>query len=286
MSTADPQRSLRLFRTRSGPVVQRDGRFQRIAADWENLLGEDGLFERLSAAEARGDGRAAVEGGLLAPIAGQEVWACGVTYTSSRLARMEESKAAGGGDFYARVYHAERPEIFFKATAARVAGSGEAVRIRRDSSWDVPEPELTLVLSATGAINGYTIGNDMSSRSIEGENPLYLPQAKTWERCAGLGPCILVTDTPLGGETAVEMEIRRGGGTVFSGRTTLAEMKRRPEELAAWLFRELAFPHGVFLMTGTGIVPGADFTLEPGDEVRIIIEPIGTLLNRVERLSS
>jgi 2-dehydro-3-deoxy-D-arabinonate dehydratase len=194
---------------------------------------------------------------------------------------MEESKDAGGGDFYSRVYGADRPEIFFKATAARTVGPGENFRIRKDSTWDVPEPELTLCVTSSGKIVGYTIGNDVSSRSIEGENPLYLPQAKTFDGCACLGPCIYVTKEPLAEDTSISMKISRGSEVVFEGETTLREMKRKPQELVDYLLRETSFPQGVFLMTGTGIVPSTDFTLRVGDIVDISIDSIGTLTNAV-----
>jgi 2-dehydro-3-deoxy-D-arabinonate dehydratase len=206
-----------------------------------------------------------------------------VTYYKSRDARMEESKNAGGGDFYARVYEAERPELFFKASPHRVRGPGQPLRIRRDARWNVPEPELALVVSAAGTIEGYTVGNDMSSRDIEGENPLYLPQAKVYDASCGLGPCILVADGALLLERSIALEIRRGGEPVFEAKTSLTRLKRRPEELVAWLFRESTFPHGCVLLTGTGIVPPSDFTLEPGDVVEITVDGIGTLRNPVER---
>ena len=222
---------------------------------------------------------------LLPPIDKQEVWAAGVTYFKSREARMEESQVAGGGSFYDRVYSAERPEIFFKATPHRVVGSGQNVRIRSDGKWNVPEPELTLAITSHGKIFGYTVGNDMSSRDIEGENPLYLPQAKVYDKCCGLGPCILIADTPdytLPRETEISIEIRRGGATAFSGATSVANIKRGFAELAGFLFRDNSFPQGCFLMTGTGIVPPNEFTLQSRDEIRITIEPIGTLINFVE----
>jgi 2-dehydro-3-deoxy-D-arabinonate dehydratase len=218
----------------------------------------------------------------LAPIDAQEVWAAGVTYYRSRAARMAESEVAGGGSFYDRVYAAERPELFFKALAHRVAGPGEKVRIRRDSKWNVPEPELALVISPEGKITGYTIGNDMSSRDIEGENPLYLPQAKVYDRSCALGPAILVSDDPMPSTTSVALEIRRGGGVVFSDSTTLAAMKRRPEELVEYLYRETSFPNGCILLTGTGVIPPDTFTLQSGDEIAISIDGIGTLRNTVE----
>ncbi|MES1167420.1 MAG: fumarylacetoacetate hydrolase family protein [Pseudomonadota bacterium] len=216
-----------------------------------------------------------------APLQSQEVWAAGVTYLRSRTARMEESKDAGGGTFYDKVYHAERPELFFKSTPHRVAAPGEAVRIRRDSQWNVPEPELTLAINAHGRIFGYTIGNDMSSRDIEGENPLYLPQAKVYDRSAALGPCLLLTDDPLPVTTEISIEIRRDRRPVFSGSIAISQIKRTFPSLAEYLFRENTFPHGCYLMTGTGIVPPDAFTLRSGDEIRITIPPIGTLVNPV-----
>jgi 2-dehydro-3-deoxy-D-arabinonate dehydratase len=216
-----------------------------------------------------------------APIGNQEVWAAGVTYLRSRTARMEESKDAGGGTFYDKVYHADRPELFFKGTPHRVAGPGTPVRIRRDSKWNVPEPELTLAINSGGRIFGYTVGNDMSSRDIEGENPLYLPQAKVYDRSTGLGPCLFVTDEPLPPTTAIAIEIRRDGIAAFAGSTQISQIKRTFPELAEFLFRDNAFPRGAYLMTGTGIVPPDDFTLRTGDEIRITIEPMGTLVNTV-----
>ncbi|MGH9600512.1 MAG: fumarylacetoacetate hydrolase family protein, partial [Terracidiphilus sp.] len=218
---------------------------------------------------------------IKAPIGNQEVWAAGVTYYRSRNARMEEAKSAGGGDFYDRVYSAERPELFFKSTAARVVGPRGCVRIRADASWSVPEPELTVLFTPCGEIVGYTIGNDMSSRDIEGENPLYLPQAKVYDGSCALGPCILITPEPLPASTAIRIEILRAGRAEFSGATTLAELKRDPSALAAYLFREISFPAGVFLMTGTGIVPPDSFTLATADRIRIAIDPIGVLENEV-----
>jgi 2-dehydro-3-deoxy-D-arabinonate dehydratase len=218
---------------------------------------------------------------ILAPIGAQEVWAAGVTYFRSRSARMEESKDAGGGSFYDRVYSAARPELFFKATARRVIGPGAAVRIRSDATWSVPEPELTLLLNPRGKIVGHTIGNDMSSRDIEGENPLYLPQAKVYDGSCALGPCVLLSSEPLEKTTGIRIEIVRADGVAFAGETTLAELKREPQELASYLFRDNSFPDGAYLMTGTGIVPGDEFTLAAGDLIRISIDGIGTLENRV-----
>ena len=216
-----------------------------------------------------------------APLQSQEVWAAGVTYFRSMTARKEESKDSGGGTFYDRVYHAERPELFFKSTPHRVAAPGEPVRIRADSKWNVPEPELTLAINSTGKIFGYTIGNDMSSRDIEGENPLYLPQAKVYDRSAALGPALLVTDEPLPPSTEIAIEIRRDDVAVFTGATTISQIKRTFVSLAEFLFRDNSFPHGCYLMTGTGVVPPDGFTLQSGDEVCITILPIGTLINSI-----
>jgi 2-dehydro-3-deoxy-D-arabinonate dehydratase len=219
---------------------------------------------------------------LRAPVDFQEVWAAGVTYERSKVARMEES--AGGGDFYDRVYAAERPELFCKATGGhRVAGPGAPIRVRRDSAWNVPEPEMTLVLSSAGKIVGVTVGNDVSSRDIEGENPLYLPQAKVYDGACALGPMIRILDDELDlRNLPIRLTIMRGGDTAFEAETTTARMKRTPEELAAYLFRELSFPEGAFLMTGTGIVPPDDFSLQSGDVVTIAIGGVGTLTNPVE----
>jgi 2-dehydro-3-deoxy-D-arabinonate dehydratase len=221
------------------------------------------------------------DGDVRAPIGSQEVWAAGVTYLRSRAARVAESRESGGDTFYDLVYDAERPELFFKATPNRVVGHGGNVRIRRDSTWNVPEPELTLVVSSRGRIVGHTIGNDMSSRSIEGENPLYLPQAKVYAGCASLGPWLVLTDELPGGGTSIEMSIVRGGTLAFAGTTTVDRIRRPFGELVEYLFRDNHFPTGVFLMTGTGIVPDDDFTLLPGDEIRISIDGAGTLINHV-----
>ena len=272
---------IKLFKLPHGPYVERENGNGYLEDDWDSLFQLKDLHGHLSSAPLT-EGEADLDE-CLAPIGSQEVWACGVTYYSSRMAREAESKAAGGGNFYTRVYAAERPEIFFKATPSRVSGPGQQVRIRKDSTWDVPEPELTLVLSTHGEIVGYTIGNDMSSRSIEGENPLYLPQAKTYQQCAALGPCILVTPTPLKPTTEIRLIIKRNSMVAFYGQCKLSDMKRSLEELRDYLLRELELPNGAFLMTGTGIVPDHDFTLQPNDEINITIEPIGKLTNYVVR---
>jgi 2-dehydro-3-deoxy-D-arabinonate dehydratase len=280
---------MKIFRTASRQVlVQFETEwFELPLPDWDAWFCQDQLFQKtldMLATAIKCEGpHDPGKLDLLPPIGSQELWACGVTYMRSRSARMEESQSSGGGDFYDKVYDADRPEIFFKSTADRVRGPCAALRTRQDSTWDVPEPELTLALSATGQINGYTIGNDMSSRSIEGENPLYLPQAKTYDGCASLGPCLFLTPKPLPQGTAIAMTIERQGVVVFQGETSIDHMKRSLVELVGWLFRELSFARGVYLMTGTGIVPDSNFTLEPGDEVRIHIDPIGCLMNRVER---
>jgi 2-dehydro-3-deoxy-D-arabinonate dehydratase len=250
------------------PFINRSNLYQHVLSELRNLKPDASLAHQIAK-------------NLKAPIGNQEVWASGVTYLRSREARMEESMNSGGGDFYARVYEAERPELFFKATSYRTVGSGELVRIRRDSTWNVPEPELTLFICSSGTIEGYTIGNDMSSRDIEGENPLYLPQAKSYNGSAAIGPCLYVPGKALHPETMVSIEILRSNRTIFSGDISLSRMKRKHTELAEYLFREMTFPHGTYLMTGTGIVPPDDFTLEADDEIRISIEGIGTLINRV-----
>jgi 2-dehydro-3-deoxy-D-arabinonate dehydratase len=277
---------MKLFRTRRGAVIEHDGkRFLLPGADWDFLTDRDGLEGWLHQA-IRGaqpvPASVDIEAEWLAPIGTQEVWAAGVTYWRSRDARMDEARKAGGDSFYDKVYTADRPELFFKATPHRVAGPGQEVRIRADSKWNVPEPELTLVINSRGRIVGYTIGNDMSSRDIEGANPLYLPQAKVYSQSCALGPGVLVTDTPLDPQTKIELAIERDGKVAFQGETTISQMKRTPEELVSWLFRENSFPTGCFLLTGTGVVPPDDFTLESGDVVGIQIEPIGKLVNRVK----
>lgn len=222
------------------------------------------------------------ENNWLAPIEQQELWACGVTYIRSREGRREESEKSGAADFYTKVYDAERPEIFFKANPSRIRSHLEKVRIRRDSNWNVPEPELTLVVNAAGSIIGYTIGNDMSSRSIEGENPLYLPQAKVYDGSASIGPRIWLPPTPISTSTSISLNIFRHAELVFEGVTTLQQMKRSLEELVEYVYKECSFNNGCYIMTGTGIVPPKGFTLQTGDIIEISIEGIGKLLNTVE----
>jgi 2-dehydro-3-deoxy-D-arabinonate dehydratase len=217
---------------------------------------------------------------LLSPIERQEVWAAGVTYLRSKNARMEESNFSANA--YDRVYSAPRPEIFFKSLPEKVVGPGEPVGIRMDAQWNVPEPELALVINSQGTIVGYTIGNDMSSRDIEGENLLYLPQAKIYHRSCAIGPCIVVGTTETMARTwTIRLQIYRGGKIIFEGQTIVNQIKRSFEELVSYLYRSQTFSYGAVLLTGTGIVPGDNFTLQPGDRIRIEVNGIGVLENTV-----
>jgi 2-dehydro-3-deoxy-D-arabinonate dehydratase len=275
-----------LYRTldeTNGLFVEQDGAFFSVPErSLDVLLARDDLHVYLASLISDGHASKDFDAARIgAPIENQEVWASGVTYYRSRSARIEESKNAGGGDFYDRVYSAERPELFFKAVAHKVAGTNSEVRIRSDATWSVPEPELTLVVNPRGEIVGYTIGNDMSSRDIEGSNPLYLPQAKVYDRSCALGPGILIQKERLGPDTQISLEILRAGYSEFSASILLAEMKRDPRVLVEYLYRDQSFPCGCFLLTGTGIVPPDTFTLQSGDEIRISISGIGTLINRV-----
>ncbi len=249
-----------------------------LAGSLDQLLAAHDFDVALRSATQAGDVPAG--GGTLPPVDSSEIWAAGVTYERSRDARREESD--GGGDFYDKVYTAERPELFLKAPAWRAVGDNGTVAIRKDSRWDVPEPELTLVINASGTVVGVTVGNDMSSRSIEGENPLYLPQAKVYDRSCAIGPAIRVLDPKLDlGNLAIQLRIHRDGERVFDGATSTSRMRRTPQELAGWLYRELTFPQGAFLMTGTGLVPPDSFTLQSADRTEIEIEGIGILHNTV-----
>ena len=224
-----------LYRTRRGVVAAAGDQFVLLAESWDRLVGPPGLPERLGRLVAQGAAAAALEPReALVPLVSQEVWAAGVTYYRSRDARMAEAEQAGGGSFYDRVYSAPRPELFFKGNARTAVGSGEEIAIRSDAGWNVPEPELVLLADADGALIGCTIGNDVSSRDIEGENPLYLPQAKVYDASCALGPALLIGAEPLPAATAISMTIERGGETVFAGRTTLAELKRTPQELLGY----------------------------------------------------
>src|SRR5260221_8431927 len=282
---------MKIYNTNKGIIIEHDEKFFLSKKNkWDKFVNRKSLYKKIireieklepDNPIATGSLAGVIKNDLLPPIGNQEIWGAGVTYMRSREARMEESKDAGGGDFYARVYEAERPELFFKATAYRAVGSGEAVRIRKDSKWNVPEPELTLFICSDGTIEGYTIGNDMSSRDIEGENPLYLPQAKSYNGSVSVGPCLYVPGEPIKADAMINIEILRNDKQVFSGEISINRMKRKHTELVEFLFRETTFPHGTYLMTGTGIVPPDTFTLYPDDEVRISIEGIGTLINRV-----
>lgn len=263
--------------------------YQAAGQHWDELVNSRDLYAQLehivAHATSMGDVAWLLTQPLQAPLGNQEIWAAGVTYLRSKEARMEESKLSGGADFYAKVYEAERPELFFKSTASRCAGPGQAVYIRADSHWNVPEPELTLFANRHGQIVGYTIGNDMSSRDIEGENPLYLPQAKCYERSAAIGPCLWVPAHPIDPDTKIRMQISRNGNVVFSGEISINQMKRKHDELISYLFRAMHFQQGAYLMTGTCLVPPNDFTLQPGDKVSMMIDGIGTLENYVEQLN-
>jgi len=283
MLTEANGRPMKLYRASGGTFLDLGSHVYPIDEEpWDSLISRDDLYEYLGTMPDRvaAVGRDALSH-LLAPIGTQEVWAAGVTYYRSRDARIQESKSSGGGDFYDRVYDAPRPELFFKATAHRVVGPHGKVGIRNDASWSVPEPELALAITPNGRIVGYTIGNDMSSRDIEGENPLYLPQAKVYDRSCALGPCVLVSEEPMPPSTEITLEIMRGANTEFTGSTTLDAMKRNPASLVEYLYRDNSFPNGCFLLTGTGIVPPDSFTLHANDEIRITITNIGTLVNRV-----
>jgi 2-dehydro-3-deoxy-D-arabinonate dehydratase len=280
---------MHLWRTKEGVIVSDGTHAATVPNEWDALINRPDLLPYLrSQLPAAGSEPSAPNfargkmSDVLPPIGTQEVWAAGVTYFRSRTARMEESKDAGGGTFYDRVYEADRPELFFKATAWRVRGPRAGIRIRKDAKWNVPEPELALCVNARGEIVGYTIGNDVSSRDIEGENPLYLPQAKVYDGSCALGPGLYGTKDPLPAETEITIRITREHEVAFQGETTLSQMRRKPEELVEYLYRETSFPAGAILLTGTGIIPPDEFTLRSGDLVEITIEPIGTLSNVVE----
>lgn len=281
------KKDMHLYQTSSGIVLLHEEKSCLIENhSWDQLVNRDDLYEFLLAlAKALPlyeiSGRLEDEA-LPPPIGRQEIWAAGVTYLRSKEARMKEAQDAGGGDFYDRVYDAPRPELFSKGNVQRAAGHRGQVRIRRDSTWDVPEPELTLFITSKGKIVGYTIGNDMSSRSIEGENPLYLPQAKVYDGCAGLGPCLYVPEKPISPDTQIHMQILRGNNIMYDDSVAINRMKRKHTELVEYLYRECSFPYGCYLMTGTCLVPPDDFTLQRGDEVRISIDAIGSLVNYVE----
>jgi 2-dehydro-3-deoxy-D-arabinonate dehydratase len=278
---------MKLYKTSKGIVLQSENEVYILTEDWDTIINQINLFEYLLLQKetakqvSQDEFIIRIENNLHPPIGNQEVWAAGVTYLRSRDARMEESKQSGGADFYDKVYAAQRPELFFKAMPHRVVGHGEEVFIRKDSTWNVPEPELTLFINSYGDIQGYTIGNDMSSRSIEGENPLYLPQAKMYEKSTALGPCLYVPQQEISKQTRISISIKRNEQEMFNDSIQLSRMKRSLTELVSFLYRECIFAHGCFLMTGTGMVPGNDFTLQPGDDIDIMIEGIGHLANKV-----
>ena len=277
---------MKIYKTTTGIFIEsEESIYSSEYMSWDSFVNQPDLFKSVQAGltekKLLGNKSMLNELVIQAPIQNQEIWAAGVTYTRSRDARMEESKDAGGGSFYDMVYDAVRPELFFKATPYRCVGTGDKVRIRKDSTWNVPEPELTLVINNTGNIIGYTIGNDMSSRSIEGENPLYLPQAKSYDGSAAVGPCMYISADPISPETKINMQITRGGTTLFADETAISKMKRGHTELVEFLFRECTFPFGCLLMTGTCLVPPNDFTLQSGDVIVIHIDHIGELKNTV-----
>ena len=278
---------MHLFKTTKGAILRHNNQSFLITDDWDELINQPSLYDHLfgltknSMEFSSDDAGNYIDHHLLPPIGKQEVWAAGVTYLRSRDARMDESKDTGAADCYQRVYEAERPELFFKAVAHRVVGHGGELNIRNDSTWNVPEPELTLFINSEGNVQAYTIGNDMSSRSIEGENPLYLPQAKIYQKSAALGPCLYITETPIPGSTEIHLNIYRDGINRYQGNAPISRMKRALTELATYLYRECDFPYGSFLMTGTRLVPPDNFTLQKGDVVEITIERIGMLMNKI-----
>lgn len=277
---------MQVYKTTNGIIIVREGQcYEAKETNWDLFINRDELHALLLEETT---GQSSIGGfdwlgqqQILAPVGNQEVWAAGVTYLRSKAARMEESKESGASVFYDKVYDAARPELFFKGVGSRVIGPGGYVRIRKDSTWNVPEPELTLVVTSSSKIVGYAIGNDMSSRDIEGENPLYLPQAKVYDGSAAIGPCVLVPREPVPGSTSIAMQIEREGKDLFTGKTTIDRMKRSHTELVNYLFREYSHPLGCYLMTGTCVVPENDFTLQSGDRVTIQIDGIGTLINTV-----
>jgi len=276
---------MKIYKTSKGILIEHGNLFRITRREFDELVNREDLFGLLENEflnlENYSDGTDILSEEMLPPIGSQEVWAAGVTYFRSKEARMDESKETGGASFYDKVYDAERPELFFKSNPHRVAGHRSIVNIRKDSTWNVPEPELTLFINSHGNIQGYTIGNDMSSRSIEGENPLYLPQAKTYQRSAALGPCLYVPAKPIDPDAEIQMEIFRSGESVYKDSVSINKMKRAHTELAGFLCRATDFEQGVYLMTGTCLVPSHEFTLTEGDQVNITIQHIGTLVNTV-----
>lgn len=277
---------MHLYKTAKGNILKHDQISYLVKGDWDTVINQENLYQSLleiagSAVVIEEQQSAEMLEHILPPIGNQEVWAAGVTYLRSRDARMEESEDSGAADCYQRVYEADRPELFFKSLPHRVMGHGQIVNIRKDSTWSVPEPELALYINSKGSIQAYTIGNDMSSRSIEGENPLYLPQAKMYEGSAALGPCLYIIAGPISADTTIQMSISRNNEKLFDDGTSINRMKRSLTELADWLYKEFDFTYGAFLMTGTCVVPPTDFTLNVNDLVNIDIEGIGRLTNTI-----
>ena len=273
---------MKLYRTTKGILVQVEQEFFLLKEElWDRIICSDQLLVEAQRATTGVAVCADQIGTVLAPIVNQDVWAAGSTYCRKQTTQIEESKSGAGGDSYVRVYNAERPQLFFKSAGHRVANPGEAVRIRSDARRSIPEPELTLVVNPSGRIVGYTAGNDMSACDIEGENPLYLPQAKIYDGSCAIGPCVLLATSPLCPETEIAIDIERSGDLAFRGVASLAGLKRKPEHLVEYLFRDNSFSDGVYLMTGTPLVPPESFTLAQGDRIRITIEGIGTLENFV-----
>jgi 2-dehydro-3-deoxy-D-arabinonate dehydratase len=276
---------MKIYNTSGGIVVNRESDWFLISEAWDSYINDDDLAQKVAAQNShaidQSEARQLISNSLSVPMQSQELWASGVTYENSKLGREAESRDSGADVNYRRVYNADRPVLFFKSNLLRTVPLKGKVRIRKDSSWDVPEPELVLVIGSSGKILGYTIGNDMSSRSIEGENPLYLPQAKVFDGCAALGPCVLVGEDSITPTAMISMTISRSEHEVYSGTTSIDRMKPTRRELVDYLFRECSFPHGALLMTGTGIVPPHDFTLQSGDRIEISVEGVGQLFNEV-----
>ncbi len=278
---------MKLYKIAKGILLEHEGAAYIIDDNWDKLVNRDNLAAYLQAIVDDTTplptevSQEFTNSKVLPPIGTQEVWAAGVTYLRSRDARMEESESSGGASLYDKVYDAPRPELFFKSMPYRVSGHGGEVYIRKDSEWNVPEPELTVYINSKGTIQGYTIGNDMSSRSIEGENALYLPQAKIYEKSGALGPCLYVSAEPLPADTAIKLLIKRDGAAVYQDETTISRIKRSFTELISYLYAECDFPQGCYLMTGTCLVPPPTFTLQVGDAVYITIDHIGTMINTI-----
>lgn len=280
---------MKLYRIKDQALLHLDGQFYLSPAleSWHGLINRNDLHnylkDRKNDWEVMPDHFLDTEKAVAPPVdPHQEVWAAGVTYLRSKVARMEESEQTGGAVFYNLVYDAERPELFFKSMGYRVRGHHQPIQIRPDSTWDVPEPELTLFITRDQRIVAYTIGNDVSSRSIEGENPLYLPQAKVYDGSAAVGPCLWVPESPIPMNSQIKITITRGDQVLYEDSVEINMMKRKHLELSEFLFRAHSFDKGVFLMTGTCLVPDHTFTLRENDVVTISVDHIGTLINQVK----